>query len=105
MPDRLVVAPDRAGTFEFGFAAKVFGLPRPEPGPDRYRLADCASGPATLRATTRGRCADQLSAAYPDMRVEPNVPDVDEGAVLTSAGNATSVSTVSAQQKAAPEGG
>jgi AraC family transcriptional activator FtrA len=37
-------------TFEFGVAAEVFGLPRPELGPDWYRFASCAVEPGPLRA-------------------------------------------------------
>lgn len=37
-------------TFEFGVAAEVFGLPRPELGPDWYRFASCAIEPGPLRA-------------------------------------------------------
>lgn len=53
MPNRLVVALayDRLCTFEFGIATEVFGLPRPEMGPDWYRFAVCAIEPGPLRAT------------------------------------------------------
>jgi AraC family transcriptional regulator, transcriptional activator FtrA len=53
MPNRLVVALayDRLCTFEFGIAVEVFGLPRPEMGPDWYRFAVCAVEPGPLRAT------------------------------------------------------
>lgn len=53
MPNRLVVALayDRLCTFEFGIAVEVFGLPRPEMGPDWYRFAVCAVDPGPLRAT------------------------------------------------------
>nr|WP_262271914.1 transcriptional regulator FtrA [Microvirga sp. HBU65207] len=53
MPNRLVVALayDRLSTFEFGIAVEVFGLPRPEMGPDWYRFAVCAIEPGPLRAT------------------------------------------------------
>ncbi|HZH53232.1 MAG TPA: transcriptional regulator FtrA [Microvirga sp.] len=53
MPNRLVVALayDRLCTFEFGIATEVFGLPRPEMGPDWYRFAVCAVDPGPLRAT------------------------------------------------------
>lgn len=37
-------------TFEFGCVAEVFGLPRPECGPDWYRFATCAVSPGPLRA-------------------------------------------------------
>lgn len=53
MPNRLVatLAYDRLCTFEFGIAVEVFGLPRPEMGPDWYRFAVCAVDPGPLRAT------------------------------------------------------
>ncbi|MCB5176325.1 transcriptional regulator FtrA [Microvirga lenta] len=166
MPNRLVVALayDRLCTFEFGIATEVFGLPRPEMGPDWYRFAVCAIEPGPLRATggfhviadgglelledagtivipgwrgamaepvppalieslrrahargarlmsicsgvfvlaaagllsgrkatTHWHYAEQLSAAYPDIQVEPNVLYVDEGSVLTSAGSAAGI--------------
>ncbi|WP_201830432.1 transcriptional regulator FtrA [Microvirga zambiensis] len=52
MPNRLVVALayDRLSTFEFGIAVEIFGLPRPEMGPDWYRFAVCAIEPGPLRA-------------------------------------------------------
>ena len=37
-------------TFEFGIVAEVFGLPRPELGPDWYRFASCPIEPGLLRA-------------------------------------------------------
>jgi len=37
-------------TFEFGIAAEIFGLPRPEFDGDWYRFASCAVEPAPLRA-------------------------------------------------------
>nr|WP_230531887.1 transcriptional regulator FtrA [Microvirga roseola] len=166
MPNRLVVALtyDRLCTFEFGIATEVFGLPRPEMGPDWYRFAACAVDPGPLRATggftitadgglelleeagtivvpgwrggplepapaplleglrrahergarllsicsgvfvlaaagllsgkratTHWHYAEQLAAAYPDIRVEPDVLYVDEGSVLTSAGSAAGI--------------
>jgi AraC family transcriptional activator FtrA len=165
MPNRLVVtlAYDRLCTFEFGIATEVFGLPRPEMGPDWYRYAVCAvdrgplravggfqvmadgglellreagtivipgwrgadepvppalieglrdahargarlmsicSGVFVLaaagllsgrRATTHWHYVEQLSKAYPDIRVEPDVLYVDEGSVLTSAGSAAGI--------------
>jgi AraC family transcriptional activator FtrA len=52
MPNTLVVALayDRLSTFEFGIAVEIFGLPRPEMGPDWYRFAVCAIEPGPLRA-------------------------------------------------------
>ena len=166
MPNRLVVALAYDGlcTFEFGIAIEVFGLPRPEMGPDWYRFAVCAvdqgrmravggfqlvadgglelleeagtiiipgwrsahgapvppalieslrrahargarlmsicSGVFVLaaagllsgrRATTHWRYVERLSAAYPDIKVEPDVLYVDEGSVLTSAGSAAGI--------------
>lgn len=37
-------------TFEFGIVAEVFGLHRPEMGPNWYRFASCAIEPGPLRA-------------------------------------------------------
>jgi AraC family transcriptional activator FtrA len=50
--DRLVVvlAYDGLCTFEFGVAVEIFGLPRPEMGPDWYRFAVAAVDPGPLRA-------------------------------------------------------
>jgi len=52
MPNRFVVALayDRLSTFEFGIAVEIFGLPRPEMGPNWYRFAVCAIEPGPLRA-------------------------------------------------------
>src|SRR5580698_8169188 len=36
-------------TFEFSCAAEVFGLPRPELGPDWYRFETCATGGSGIR--------------------------------------------------------
>ncbi|WP_255481641.1 transcriptional regulator FtrA [Rhodanobacter sp. ANJX3] len=49
---RLVVALvyDGLCSFEFGCAAEVFGLPRPEFGPDWYRFSACAVDPGPMRA-------------------------------------------------------
>ena len=48
----LVVAPvyDGLCTFEFSIVAEVFGLSRPEMGPDWYRFASAAIEPGPLRA-------------------------------------------------------
>jgi AraC family transcriptional activator FtrA len=166
MPNHLVVALayDRLSTFEFGITVEVFGLPRPEMGPDWYRFSVCAIEPGPLRAiggfqimadgglelleqadtivipgwrgaskepvppelidslqrahargarlmsicsgvfalaatgllsgrraTTHWHYAEQLSQAYPDIKVEPDVLYVDEGRVLTSAGSAAGI--------------
>jgi AraC family transcriptional regulator, transcriptional activator FtrA len=50
--NRLVVALAYDGlcTFEFGVAVEVFGLDRPEMGPDWYRFAVAALEPGPLRA-------------------------------------------------------
>lgn len=37
-------------TFEFGIAVEVFGLPRPEMGPDWYRFVTCAMTPEPVAA-------------------------------------------------------
>lgn len=47
----VVLAYDGLCTFEFGCAVEVFGLPRPEMGPDWYRFAVAAIEPGPLRAT------------------------------------------------------
>ena len=49
-PSVVVLAYDRLCTFEFGCAVEVFGLPRPEMGPDWYRLTVAAIEPGPLRA-------------------------------------------------------
>ncbi|KAA2237311.1 transcriptional regulator FtrA [Salinarimonas soli] len=51
-PNRLVVALAYDGlcTFEFGVAVEVFGLARPEMGPDWYRFAVAAVEPGPFRA-------------------------------------------------------
>lgn len=51
MPNPLVVALAYDGlcTFEFGVAVELFGLPRPEMGPDWYRFATAAAEPGDLR--------------------------------------------------------
>lgn len=52
-PSSLVVALAYDGlcTFEFGLAVEIFGLPRPEMGPDWYRFAVAGIEPGPLRAT------------------------------------------------------
>ena len=47
----VLVAYDGLCTFEFGCAVEVFGLARPEMGPDWYRCAVAAVEPGPLRAT------------------------------------------------------
>ncbi len=49
-PRVAVLAYDGLCTFEFGVAAEVFGLPRPEMGPRWYRYAVCGAEPGPLRA-------------------------------------------------------
>lgn len=44
------LAYDGLCTFEYGVTVEVFGLPRPELGPDWYRFATCAIEPGPLRA-------------------------------------------------------
>jgi AraC family transcriptional activator FtrA len=46
----VAVAYDGLCTFEFGCAVEVFGLPRPEMGPDWYRFAVAGAEPGPLRA-------------------------------------------------------
>lgn len=55
LPNRRVVALAYPGlcAFEFGIVAEVFGLDRPEMGPDWYRFGVCAEHPGTL-ATNAG---------------------------------------------------
>jgi AraC family transcriptional regulator, transcriptional activator FtrA len=45
------LAYDGLGTFELGIVVEVFGLPRPEVGPDWYRFRVCALERRRLRAT------------------------------------------------------
>ena len=47
----VTLAYDGLCTFEFGLAVEVFGLPRPEMGPDWYRFAVAAVDPGPLTAT------------------------------------------------------
>ncbi|MFZ2870855.1 DJ-1/PfpI family protein, partial [Zavarzinia sp.] len=47
----VALAYDGLCTFEFGLAVEVFGLPRPEMGPDWYRFAVASVDPGPLRAT------------------------------------------------------
>jgi AraC family transcriptional regulator, transcriptional activator FtrA len=154
---------DGMSTFEFGIVAEVFGLDRPEMGPNWYRLTTCAAEPGPLRvagglmaiadhgldclsladtiimpgwrgigmlppepllealraanergtrivslcigafvlaaagllddrlATTHWRCVDAFSAAFPAVRVDPDVLYVDQGSVMTSAGSAAGI--------------
>lgn len=49
-PLAVVLAYDGLATFEFGIACEVFGLPRPELGPDWYRYAVAAADPGPMRA-------------------------------------------------------
>src|SRR5437764_5160562 len=46
-----VLAYDGMGTFEFGIAVEVFGLPRPEVGRDWYRFAVCSLERKPVRST------------------------------------------------------
>lgn len=46
----VAVAYDQLGLFEFGIAMEIFGLPRPEVGPNWYRFAVAAAEPGPLRA-------------------------------------------------------
>jgi AraC family transcriptional activator FtrA len=49
-PNVVALAYDRLATFEFGIAVEVFGLPRPEMGPDWYRFAVAAVDAGEMRA-------------------------------------------------------
>lgn len=51
-PNRLVavLVYDGLATFEYGIAAEIFGLPRPEMGEDWYRMVTCAIEEGPLRA-------------------------------------------------------
>jgi len=51
--NRLVVAllHERVATFELGIVAEIFGLPRPQMGPDWYRFVTAAEERRPLRAT------------------------------------------------------
>lgn len=67
-------------TFEYGVAAEVFGLPRPELGPGWYRFASCAVEPGPLRAM--GGLTVQVDAglellAEADLIVAPGWKGVD----------------------------
>jgi len=46
----VVVAYDQLGLFELGIAVEIFGLPRPEVGPNWYRFAVVAAEAGTLRS-------------------------------------------------------
>ena len=46
----VVLAYDQLGLFEFGIATEIFGLPRPEVGPNWYRFAVAAAEPGDLRS-------------------------------------------------------
>ena len=84
-----VLAYDGLCTFEFAIAVEIFGLPRPELGPDWYRFAvhPIQSGP--LRATGGIRiCAPQRNAlARADTIVIPGWcdPETDPPPALLSA--------------------
>ncbi len=159
----VALAYDGLCTFEFGVAVEVFGLPRPEMGPDWYRFGVASLEPGPLRAagglrvevdggaallakagtvvvpgwrgaaepvpdalcralrkahargarvlslcsgvfvlaaagllagrraTTHWRYIDALRRAHPDIALAPDVLYVDEGGVLTAAGNAAGI--------------
>lgn len=80
-----MLAYDGLCTFEFGQVVEVFGLPRPEMGPDWYRLRVCAERPGPLRAVGGFRVEadgglDELAAAgtvvIPGWRgIDAPVPD------------------------------
>ena len=89
-----VLAYDGLCTFEFGQVVEVFGLPRPEMGPDWYRFRVCAERPGPLaaidgfRVEADGGLAELGAAAtivIPGWRgIEAPVPD-DLVAVLRAA--------------------
>lgn len=67
-------------TFEYGVAAEVFGLPRPELGAGWYRFASCAVEPGPLRAM--GGLTVQVDAglevlAQADLIIAPGWKGVD----------------------------
>lgn len=75
-----VLAYDGLCTFEFGVAAEVFALPRPEMGPGWYRYAVCGVEPGPLRAAggltvTPDGGLERLSAA--DLVVVPGWRGID----------------------------
>ena len=55
-PNRLVAVllQEKVCTFELGIAAEIFGLPRPEMGPDWYRFITVAEEQRPLRTTADG---------------------------------------------------
>ena len=89
-----VLAYDGLCTFEFGQVVEVFGLPRPEMGPDWYRFRVCAERQGPLRAIGGFRieadgCLAELAEAativIPGWRgIEAEVPD-DLAAALRAA--------------------
>ena len=56
-PRVVAVIYDQLAVFEFGIAAEIFGLHRPEMGPDWYQFAVCASEPGPIRAGSGLRIA------------------------------------------------
>lgn len=60
-PNRLVAAllHEKVATFELGIVAEIFGLPRPELGPDWYRFVTVAEEVRPLRATGGLRIAPE----------------------------------------------
>ena len=79
----VVVAYDGLATFEFGIAVEVFGLARPEMGPDWYTFAVAAAEPGALRATGGIRILvdgglelleDASTIVFPGWRTQDPVP-------------------------------
>jgi AraC family transcriptional regulator, transcriptional activator FtrA len=159
----VIIVYDGMSTFEFGIAVEVFGLDRPEMGPNWYRMTTAAAQSGRLRtaggltavadhglddlisadtivvpgwreigtvppepllaalraaadrgtrivslctgafvlaaaglldnklATTHWRHVDAFSAAFPAVRVDPDVLYVDQESVMTSAGSAAGI--------------
>jgi AraC family transcriptional regulator, transcriptional activator FtrA len=95
-PNRRVVALAYDGlcTFEFGITAEIFGLSRPEMGPDWYSFAACTEQPGRL-ATNVGlaiqveRGLDALQEAgtivIPGWRADGSAPSEGLRAALTAA--------------------
>ena len=86
-PRVAVLAYDGLCTFEFGVAAEVFGLPRPEMGSGWYRYAVCGVEPGPLRAAggltvAVARGLDVLAEA--DLIVVPGWRAIDAPVPATS---------------------
>lgn len=89
-----VLAYDGLCTFEFGIAVEVFGLPRPEVGPDWYTCTVCGVGPGPyhalggIRVEAGGGLADLAGAGtivIPGWRGPDEPPPADLLAALRQA--------------------